>query len=545
MLGRQERAVSMSSAPRSWAALAGVALLLVAGCGPSDGSAAAAAPQMWDVSVVRLPLVPDPTMVEQPVPPITSVGSLVWTPSGYRASGADGSRVVVWGSPDGAAWEVVSAFTGLCCERYESGATLQRRPSDLLLITSGHLDTNPAGETLVPVAVLRSSTDDGATWTERTGGPFGNPGMSVDSVDVYGDTVYATARVESADYSITPSVWRSTDLVTWQQVQLEGAPTTSWQYLAETPDGTVLGRAIDQDTQAESWYASSDDGATFEPVPAPPRAVSYPIGAVGDHLLVGVAPDFDVDFFPPDDVQSGPVLVVTSTGATWEQVDRNTGLWGDGYPGAGEIDHGYLVVQRVLREADAYCFDDLATCQQPSTVLVHVDDDLAVRPVAVDLEPDVLYLAAGDDGSLVVWGQRQSDHGPDLVVQRWVGPEPPATLDVPPPLPPPSDTSPILGFDLSAVEIGSTFRALLPLGACGGGRLEADDRIFIGQAVPVGPPYPSGWRVREDGFADGPSAFLLAVGQHPDADTFTFDPGDGSTITYRFHPAPDLGPECG
>ena len=40
----------------------------------------------------------------EPVP----VQSIVWTDEGYRASGADGSRVAVWGSDDATDWELVA-----------------------------------------------------------------------------------------------------------------------------------------------------------------------------------------------------------------------------------------------------------------------------------------------------------------------------------------------------------------------------------------------------------------------------------------------------
>ena len=174
-----------------------------------------------------------------------------------------------------------------------------------------------------------------------------------------------------------------------------------------------------------------------------------------------------------------------------------------------------------------------------------MQEDLTFRPVAVDLEPAVRLVVVGDDGSLLLWGEQWSeDESPTIVVQRWAGPEAPLTNDEPEPLDPPSDPSPVLGFDVSSVDVGSAFRARLSLGGCGSAVLESGDRQFI-NADPPASPYPEAWPVQSVDIDDGPSAYLFVEGEHADEDTFTFDVDDETTLVYRFDPDPPEGFGCG
>ena len=110
----------------------------------------------------------------------------------------------------------------------------------------------------------------------------------------------------------------------------------------------------------------------------------------------------------------------------------------------------------------------------------------------------------------------------------------------PDPLDPPADLSPVLGFDVSSVEVGSAFRARLSLGGCGGAVLESGDRQFI-NADPPTAPYPEAWPVQSVDIDDGPSAYLFVEGEHADEDTFTFEVDDETTLVYRFDPDPPEG----
>ena len=219
-----------------------------------------------------------------------------------------------------------------------------------------------------------------------------------------------TARFEGNDYEITNSLWRSTDLTSWTELELPGAPAIGFRSIMATPDGTLLAVAIDWDTDEHHWYRSTDDGASFEPIDRPvPRTLTWGLGPVGDSLLVMTEPSYD-DAYPSDDVQTGPVMQATVDGLSWEPIERNTGLWGDGLTDPSRLattgSNRYTVVARTLREDDRYCFDDLGTCEQRGRILVAVQEDLTFRPVAVELEPAARFVVAGDDGSLLLWGDQ-------------------------------------------------------------------------------------------------------------------------------------------
>ena len=172
--------------------------------------------------------------------------------------------------------------------------------------------------------------------------------MSVDAIDVDEGSVLVTARVEGKEYEVTNSLWRSTDLETWTELALPGAPEIGFRSIMRTPDDTLVAVATDWETGEQHWYRSTNDGATFEAVDAPSPRASWAVGLVGTRLLVMVEPSYDEDH--SDDVETGPVMLATVDGQRWEPIERNTGLWGDGVSEARTIagtgDPRYLVLER-------------------------------------------------------------------------------------------------------------------------------------------------------------------------------------------------------
>ena len=246
-----------------------------------------------------------------------------------KLDGAKSSRILAWYSPDGMAWKRASvqrpALHGF--DAFPDG--LADGPAGQLALGK-FTGQDIAGQRLWHSADGRSWAPtplpdvEGAIWYTVTAVPDGYV------------LVGQSGEWRDGDYEVEPSNWHSADGVTWEE--LEGLPSRT---LAAAPDGTVVaigGADIWRSTDLLAWeqvwsvpaeWASRSGDVAFEKRYGP-RAVFGWVEWAGDRFLLtgrdyGDCPKGDVGYLAK--CMRYPLLQ-SADGRTWTQVNGPEGSVG-------------------------------------------------------------------------------------------------------------------------------------------------------------------------------------------------------------------------
>ncbi len=226
---------------------------------------------------------------------------LLPTSHGYIAIGVeqrDRFTGVVWRSDDGYTWERVPDPRHLWGDvdgpaddsgQQRSVSLWTMAESDGTIVILGS-DTTPGSTTATPAAW---SSSDGVTWTAAVL-PSDPSGRSVGAVVGTDEGFVALAgRGRSTSLGIPPSIWHSTDGVSWQRADTTGLPNDAVVTSLATVDMGLRQRIVAVGSvgaleEAPAAWFSDDGGITWPTasVPAPPA--DHPLGAIAD---VGVGSD--------------------------------------------------------------------------------------------------------------------------------------------------------------------------------------------------------------------------------------------------------------
>lgn len=471
---------------------------------------------------------------EPAIPEVVLVGA---SSSGFVAAGVYAGALAIWGSDD--FLEFTPLYNEVCCERSVYPTAIADFEGTLLVGGNGRdgVSERRFG------AVLRSD-DAGATWVDAELPAFASQADRVDAVLVVGDSVIVQLVDEDADVGVESKVFRTSDLVEWEEIEFPGSEPAAWPGLV-ADESSIFAMVYVEDPSGGAGsvavWSSSDGGRTFEQRPPIPDIA-------GDRLVVDgalvVLPSRS-GLEPRDAEPRG--FDVLAAGADWVSTEPDVGQFGDGgseHAAFASAADGstYVVLGRELRASAHHCYDDAATCQQLAMVLAAATEPAAWFDVdGLDLP---LYwgqpgLVAADDGSIVLWTAVQDEGALDTY--RWSSPQPPDLVD-PPSYSPPS--RPLELFDPSdSLVVGDEFRYVLPTGFCGG--MYINDSLWEPETA-LPDPLPPHWPYRPErpGTSDGPDGYLFGRIEMTATDTIRFSiEGVGVVATYR--PSPPAEVQCG
>ena len=471
---------------------------------------------------------------EPTIPEVVLVGS---SSDGFIAAGVYAGGLALWGSQD------LQAFTPLynevCCDRSVYPTAVA--DFDGVLLVGGNGREGLSGRQF---GVVLRSDDGGATWVDAELPAFAAQADRVDAVLAVGDSVIVQLVDEGADFGFDSRLFRTSDLVEWEEIELPGSEPAGRPGIA-ADDESIFAFVNREDPSggegsADVW-SSKDGGRTFEQRPPVPDITGERLVIDGALVVFASRPGFE----PRDTEPRG--FEVLGAGADWVSTEPDVGQFGDGSMGLGAAVGApdgvtYVVLGRELRASDHYCYDDAATCQQLESVLAAATEPTEWFDVdGLDLPlfwgPD--GLVATSDGSIVLW-TTVDDEGV-LDVYRWSSPQPPDLVD-PPDYAPPS--KPLELFDWSdTLGVGDEFRYVLQTGFCGG--MYINDSLWEPE-TPLPDPLPPQWPYRPErpGTGDGPEGYLFGRIDMTASDTIEFSiEGVGVVATYRPSLPPDV--QCG
>lgn len=471
---------------------------------------------------------------------IPEVQAISATSHGYLVAGSVNGGFALWRSVDLESFEPV--YSEVCCERYLRASSIAEFDGSLLIGGTGEFGVDRTEQ-----AFMLRSDDGGASWALIDDPLFTSDANRVDRIIATDDGVLVeTVDDRGTGQPQSVAAW-SDDLTTWQPVELPGRQPEDWPWFAQAAEAVfaISQRNDGPEGRFGSWviWRSDDGGRQF--IEASTLA-DPDIGAfltVG-HTLAAVPSNYQ-DEYRHVDVRG---LTVLDGNGEWRELEPDTGTWGDGwvtaYPTAASKQSGrtYTLVTRTMRASVHYCYDDVATCQQPETALLATEDgttwhDVAGFPATDNVRGDPMLLTTDPDGEIVLLAASYQD--PQIQITRWTAGSPPPVIDNPDYAAP---TIPVPLYDYEQpFNVGDERRYPLGLGGCGG--MYIDDQLWEPDS-PLPSPTPPDWPFRPVQIADGPEGYVYGRIHRLTSDTIEFSiEGLGPVAT--FHPAPSPEYVCG
>lgn len=487
----------------------------------------------------RVPIVTGGMETKTGEPGVATVRVIGSSSVGFVAAGQYAGGLAIWVSDDFG--EFVPLYNEVCCTRHVFPTAVAEFDGTLLVAGNGR-----EGRTDREFGVLLRSDDGGATWTDAVLPAFSQAAERIDSVVVVGDSVLVELVDEATSVPYDARVFRSSDLVVWEEIELPGIRQGEWPGIV-ADQGTVFATAYRSATASSEAttlvWSSTDAGRTFVQRSALSGPLSGLDRVVVDGAMVVVPSQYHLD--PADTEAAG--LAVLEPDRDWVTLEPDVGQFGDGHtrliePAQTAAGPTYAVLGREVRASAHYCYEDAESCRQLQSVLVAATEPTQWHDVA-DLSLPPYWrpqgIATSPDGLIALWATAADQSALD--VYRWSNEQPPRLVD-PPGYPPPS--RPIELFKRGEpLRVGHDYRYVLALGHCGG--MYINDSRWAPE-TPLPDPPPASWPYlrQRPGVADGPDGYVFGRISMTSADSITFSIEDtGNVATYR--PAPPLEEICG
>lgn len=461
---------------------------------------------------------------------------------------SDANGLAVHTSTDGFRWQLAHSAAKIAA-RVEIFGTVD---GDQGLIAFGTAQSRGQAER----AVWRS-TDRGISWEQLTPDPSEtstpemastvNAAWPIDGHIVFGGSVGA-GQYDGA--LRRPAVWILANDGTLREVDVPSSATNDSSIGGFFTSGDRLVAFGHVTDSAVLWMVeSSDAGETWSTIAGAPQDQGGSIGVVHDDL-VSVTWNGQVDV-----LGDNGWIRRRDAAADSNAVDRDD--WGAPVSWRDRV----LSLGAVVDRADEnFCFDDVTTCRQARSV-IRVSDDLATwrrvtaPPSGGDL--DVYEILATSRHRLLIVGQRVDEHydaeddeiDSEQIPTAWIytanGEDDFPTATDEPDEQPHRPKHPFVTSWDADLEVGTTYRAAIPIRGCGSGALYDSDRRYATTEPWPDPPYPDDWPVRHESASDGPTEYLYGTITLTGDDTIEvgIERGDDVDVLRVYEPAPP--PEVG